>query len=42
MMVFALGGAAAQGKKSPQGKHEIFECLIGGEQGKFRVPFLIG
>ena len=32
MMVFALGGAAAQGKKSPQGKHEIFEWLTGGNE----------
>lgn len=29
-MLFALGGAAAQGKKIPKGKHEIFEWLTGG------------
>lgn len=33
MMFFALGGAAAQGKKSPQGKHEIFEWFSSGKGG---------
>lgn len=30
-MFCALGGTAAQGKKSPQGKHEIFEWFTRGK-----------